>query len=140
MGSEVYVLVFDPQDANSRSAFTKAQWMASGRISGSESVSDRLPVRAGESDATRQPGAATRDTDLSRTDPSRLEGSKTDSTVSDPGKSYSSTHSMGGKQVKVTGKVLQKGGIKAIEVASIEDATMPAATSPSGLRTTPPNN
>jgi hypothetical protein len=122
---EVYVLVFDPQDASSRAAFTKAQWMASGRSSDITSpTADRLPVRgAGESDPNRQSvterdSDATR-TDTTRTDPSRLE--KSDVTSSTSSRSYASAHSMG-KKVKVTGKVLNKGGIKALEVASIEDS------------------
>jgi hypothetical protein len=142
----VYVLVFNPKDVTSRAAFTKAQWMASGRASGSETTSDRLPVRApGESDPNRQPGALERDQDrtkgdLSRSDPSRLERSDLPkSDKSDSSSVYSSTHSMTGKQVRISGTVLNKGGIKAIEVANIEDATGPAPTSPITPGATPKN-
>jgi hypothetical protein len=140
MGGDVYVLVFDPQDASSRAAFTKAQWMASGRAGGS-STSDRLPVRGpGETDPNRPGIAPERDrdpsrTDTTRTDPSRLEQS--DLTPSSSARTYSSVHSMG-KKVKVTGSVLNKGGIKAIEVASIEDASEPSSSTTDTLRSTTP--
>jgi hypothetical protein len=140
---DVYVLVFDPQDASSRAAFTKAQWMASGRSGGiSSTTSDRLPVRGpGETDPNRSSIDRERDpsrTDTTRTDPSRIEQSDlTGSTTAS--RTYSSAHSIG-KKVKVTGKILNKGGIQAIEVASIEDATGASESGQDTLRSTTPRN
>jgi hypothetical protein len=45
-----------------------------------------------------------------------------------------------GKKVKVTGKVLNKGGIKALEVAGIEDSSGAADSSSDTLRSTTPRS
>jgi hypothetical protein len=100
---EAYLLVFDPQNYASRLALSQAHGMIpeSGLTVGSSATpSDRLPVRAEDASSDQRTGVDQRRWDAR-------------------------SGMTSGAQVKVTGKVLSRGGLKAIEVASIEkDSSM----------------
>jgi hypothetical protein len=146
-GQQAYLLVFNPHDASGRMALNKAQSMIDSSGSGSAPSAirpgtdpargDRLPVRDeatdNDNDPTRpnqerdqqdqlraqvqqaQPGRQSQD-QWSREDASRAHGAL--------------TGGMAHGKVKVTGRVLSREGIQAIEVSSIEaaDSTQPGAS------------
>jgi hypothetical protein len=127
---EAYVLLCNSSDATSRSAFSKAQSVTPGAT---PSTSDRLQVRGkDESDATtRRPEDPARQP----ADPARQPA--TDRSTSQDYKPYAQNYGHGileGKLVKISGKILSRGGIQAIEVASIDEV---AATSTPGSTSAP---
>jgi hypothetical protein len=111
---EAYVLLCNHNDATSRNAFSKVQSLGS-------STSDRVQVSGkDETDATRRSD-----------DPTRQPA--TDRSTTQDYKPYAPKYGQGvleGKLVKVSGKILSRGGIQAIEVTSIDDVSAPS-TSPS---------
>jgi hypothetical protein len=152
---DVYVLVFNPQDPDSRAAFTKAQWMISGRASGAglsttttDSPQDRLPVRGlGDDDNAQQQRLNTSATRLqNQLNPKPATGTAAGTTATadqqssasgrtdqEVGKSsISMAHGKNGKQVIISGRILNKGGIQALEVSNIEDNAPASATRPAG--------
>jgi hypothetical protein len=95
---EIYVLVFDPDDPQSRSAYQMAQ-----RIAKSQSRSEGS-IRAGSTSG----GVSTRDSSTSADDRDRV--SREASTIG-------ATH---GEQVKITGRLIERGGLQAIAVQKVE--------------------
>ncbi len=129
---DVYVLVFDPNNESSRTAFARAQWMVSGgarstAYSSTTSPSDRLNV-SGREDQDRSSTTSANHTDREH------------SSSSPAASAYTGSHWMGGKQVKITGKVLDRAGVKALEIASIEDATPASSTTTAPSTTTTPSS
>jgi hypothetical protein len=111
---EAYVLLCNHGDPTSRSAFSKVQSLGP--------ASDRVQVSGkDESDATRRSD-----------DPARQPA--TDRSTSQEYKPYAPKYGQGvleGKLFKVSGKILSRGGIQAIEVTSIDDASPKSPTSSS---------
>ncbi len=122
-GGQAYILIFDAQNPQSRAAMTSVQSYISSAESGAESSLDRLPVR-GADDST-QPGVAQRDAVTDRLQAGRELSLN---------RSVGAQTAGGEKRVKVTGRVLSRGGIQAIEVASIEPAAGAAGATTGGAQ------
>lgn len=101
---EAYVLVFDPNDAQSRAAYQVAQTMSQ-------------PAAGMASERLRQPK-----------DTAGATGDRAYVRESDQGASALAGTSVSGQQVKVTGRLLQQQGLQAIVVQKVERST---ETSPS---------
>jgi hypothetical protein len=116
---EAYVLLCNHNDPTSRSAFSKVQSFGPGAASSSSS--DRVQVSGkDETDATRR-----------SEDPARQPA--TDRSTSQDYKPYAPKYGQGvlkGKLIKVSGRILSRGGIQAIEVTSIDDTSPTSTSSP----------
>lgn len=133
-GGEAYVILCNPNDVGSRNALSRAKALHSqhgsvASTSGQNPDSDRLRVKGTDASASttkekereKEKGneAYRRDSGVN---------SRTDSTRSDP-ESYAS--SMEGKAVVISGKVLSRGGLQAIEITSLQAVDGSTLTLPS---------
>jgi hypothetical protein len=112
---KLYVLVFDPEDAQSRSAYMLAQSIARSQQSGmSDSIHTSGTIGTTPSIAEGT-SAANRQSDSSRDDATHWDHQK---------------KSEQGEKVKVTGRVIEKDGIQAIAVTRVErhQATTPLSS------------
>ena len=110
---ELYVLVFDPADPQSRSAYLMAQAIAQSR--------SRADTSIGAPGARGTPRTSSPDTSATERQPDH---DRTSTSMSD------STH---GEQVRVTGRIIEREGVQAIAVHKVErqsDAS-PSSSSPS---------
>lgn len=132
-GADAFVLVFDPNNETSRTAFSRAQWLISGRGKGADlsstatpGATDRLNVSGREDTSRTTTDLTGRDTTTSPTSGQSLGGTP-----------WSTHQTMAGQRVKISGRILSKGGIRALEVANIEDATPVGGASSSTDSTAP---
>ncbi len=134
---EAYLLVFDPQNASSRSAFIMAQSLAGG----AHGAWGALSTTEGQNRSSSSTSTSTDSTDRNRS----TTGTTTTGTSSSTGTSTTGTgtsvgadrHSQGAgtyasaNRVRVTGTLMQRGGIQAIQVADVSKATGSSSTSSS---------
>lgn len=122
---EAYILVFDPQSASSRSALIMAQSLAGG----AHGAWGALSTTEGQNKSSRPTGTGTDSTDRNRNSTT-----DTGANVARDQHSQGTTSDASANRVRVTGTLMHRGGIQAIQVADVAKATSASPGSSSSAR------